>query len=80
MKGSAAPPRRSRQEATGCIVDASSWSPSGKDSAARQHRHVQERLQARLKIKQARTLTKVALFKGLEAGAIDAVLGAMRYD
>ena len=43
MKGSAAPPRCSRQETFGCLVDASSRSPSGKDSAARQHRHKKPR-------------------------------------
>ena len=43
LKGSAAPPRASRQEATSCIVDASSWSPSGKERAAGQHRHKKPR-------------------------------------
>ena len=39
LKGSAASLRCSRQEATCCLVDASSWSPSGKDRVARERRH-----------------------------------------
>ena len=41
--GSAAPPHNPDQETIGCLVDASSWPPSGKDCAAWSWRHTSQR-------------------------------------